>query len=835
MQEEYGAVPCLRGSLPSLSSSNSGPRPLSTMAYSSSPAFSRASDPRAVHRQTAAAWACRSLLALACTGLAAAAAAQTPPTALSAEGARSYQIPAGTLEDALNRFGRASGALLSFTQDQVQGLRSPGLDGRFEAREALQRLLAGTGLAPHQTPQGGFTLRKAPPAPAVAAGDAALPAVTVTSQMDSAVQHYVGNERSASSKLGSTLRETPRAISIVTQEQLKNQAPKSIEQALSYTAGVSTEVTGADVRMTGAMIRGFSDGSSYYKDGLRLFAAGTYGSWNDEIDELESIEVVKGPASVLFGQGRPGGVINVLSKRPSAEHVNSVGLSLGRYDRVQATADLGGALDDDGRLLYRLNLKARDSDGRTVGSRDDRIAIAPSLRWSISDSTQLTLLANYSNERGTPKSWWPSLFSYPQIKDLPAHLTAGDPSFDRFNRDTRSLGYEFSHQTDSGWLLTQNLRYSTIDIDYRHIYAMDVLADGRSVTRANLAQQTQGRTLTVDSRVQKDLAWGALQHRLVFGLDHVKYRERGGLGFGWDVPNLDLQAPVYGQAIAAPELEDSASDLRQTGIYTLNQLKWERWIANLSLRHDKVHTTQLSTTQPHMDDRATTGSAGLLYQFDNGFAPYASYATSFDPVTGLQFDGSTFKPRRGKQYEVGVKFQPAGSTTLLTASLFDLTQTHVSTQDPDHPRFSIQTGEVRSTGIELEGRFAVTREVGALASYTYTDPRTTQSTRPAEIGRQTLQTSKHMASLWLDYRPRQVQGLMLAAGVRYKGASPYSVASNGQLNTNTGVTLADLAVAYQTPRYRVALNVNNLFDKKYFAGIFRGVDREATLSFNYYF
>jgi iron complex outermembrane receptor protein len=756
--------------------------------------------------------------------------------AISAEGARSYQIPAGTLEDALNRYGRTSGALLSFTQQQVQGLRSPGLEGRFEAREALQRLLVGSGLALHQTPQGGFTLRQAPlPVTAPAADEVALATVTVSSQMDSALQNYVGSERSASSKLGSALRETPRSISIVTQEQIRNQAPKSIEQALSYTAGVATEVTGADVRMTGAMIRGFSDGSSYYKDGLRLFAAGTYGSWNDEIDELESIEVIKGPASVLFGQGRPGGVINVLSKRPSAEHVNSVGLSVGRYDRVQATADLGGALDDDSRLLYRLNLKARDSDGRTMGSRDDRIAIAPSLRWNISDQTQLTLLANYSNERGSPKSWWPSLFSYPQIMDVPAHLTAGDPGFDRFNRDTRSLGYEFSHQTDGGWLLTQNLRYARIDIDYRHIYAMDLLADGRSVTRASLAQQTRGRTLTADSRVQKDLAWGALQHRLVMGLDYVKYRERGGLGFGWDVPNLDLQAPVYGQNIAAPELEDSPSDLRQTGIYTLNQLKWQRWIANLSLRHDSTQTTQLSSTQPHSKDSATTGSAGLLYQFDNGIAPYASYATSFDPVTGLKFDGSRFQPRRGKQYEVGVKYQPADSSTLLTASLFDLTQTNVSTQDPDHPRFSVQTGEVRSTGLELEGRFAVTRQVGALASYTYTDPRTTQSTRPAEIGRQTLQTSRHMASLWLDYRPRQAAGLMLAAGLRYKGPSPYSVASNGQLNTNAGVTLADLAVAYQTPRYRVALNVNNLFGKKYFAGIFRGVDREATLSVNYYF
>jgi len=745
---------------------------------------------------------------------------------------RDYRIPSGSLDEVLNRFGRESGLLLSFTQDQVQGLSSPGVHERATAQQALNRLLAGTGLVAQRSPQGALLLRKM--GQPVSDGATALSEVTVTSKYDAAMSGYAANDRPTATKLGGTLMETPRSVSIVSQEQIKNQAPNSIEQALSYTAGVTTEVTGADLRMTGAIIRGFSDGSSYYKDGLRQFSAGTYGSWNDEIDELESIEVIKGPASVLFGQGRPGGVINVVSKKPEADHVNGVGISYGRYRRAQLTADLGGALSERGDVLYRLNLKGRDSNSRTVGSRDDRISIAPSLRWNLSAQTHLTLLGSYSRERGTPKSWWPSLFTYPQIKSLSSRLTAGDPAFDRFDRNTRSIGYEFGHLTDSGWQLSQNLRYSTIDIDYRHIYAMDVLADGHSISRANLAQRTKGKTLAMDSRVQKDLRWGELQHRLAFGLDHTRYRERGGLGFGWDVPDLDLNAPLYGQSIAMPELEDSHSNLRQTGIYTLNQLQYGRWIANLSLRHDTARTTQNSITQPRISDSDTTGSAGLLYQFESGWAPYASYATSFDPTTGLAYDGSAFVPRRGKQYEVGVKYQPAGSSTLITASVFDLRQSNVITQDPAHPRFSIQTGEVRSTGLELEARIGLTRELSSLLSYTWLDPRTTQSTRAAEVGRQTLQTTRHAASIWLDYRPRAFPGLMLAGGVRYKGRSPYNVASDGRLNFNDAVTVADLAVAYDTPRYRIALNINNLFNKTYFAGIFRGVDREANLSVKYY-
>lgn len=796
---------------------------------------SQPSAPFPLHPITQAGLAVLMAVGLAATALPRTAQAQQAAQAPAAA-QRQFQVPPGPLAGALTAFAADAGVSVSAPPALVQGKRTAGLQGRYTVREALERLLSGSGLQAQAAGQGGYVLAPAPALQpsAAAANTATLSTVTVTSQRDAAEGLYAAQSRASGTKLGTTLMETPRSISIVSQEQLKTQAPKSIEQALSYTAGVSTEVTSADVRMTGAIIRGFSDGSSYYKDGLRQFAAGTYGSWNDEIDELESIEVIKGPASVLFGQGRPGGVVNVVSKRPEADHVNNVGVSYGRYHRAQLTADLGGALDEAGDVLYRLNLKGRDSDGRTVGARDDRISVAPSLRWRLSGQTQLTVLGSYSRERGTPKSWWPSLFTYPQIKDVPARLTAGDPAFDRFDRDTKSLGYELGHQTDSGWQLTQNLRYSTIDIDYRHIYAMDVLADGRSISRANLAQRTKGTTLAVDSRAQKDLRWDAVQHRLVVGLDHNRYKERGGLGFGWDVPNLDLNHPVYGQAIAMPELEDSRSTLRQTGIYTLNQFQWNRWIANLSLRHDTARTTQGSTTQPRMSDSANTGSAGVLYQFDSGWAPYASYATSFDPTTGLAYDGSAFAPRRGKQYEVGVKYQPAGSSTLLTASVFDLRQTNVTTQDPDHPRFSIQTGEVRSTGVELEGRTGLTRELSALASYTYLDPRTTQSTRAAEIGRQTLQTTRHMASVWLDYRPHAVPGLMVAGGLRYKGRSPYNVASDGSLNFNDAVTLADLAVAYETPQYRIALNVNNLFNKTYYAGIFRGVDREATLSFKYY-
>ncbi|EJO29080.1 TonB-dependent siderophore receptor [Achromobacter marplatensis] len=752
-------------------------------------------------------------------GIPAEAVAQTAPVPIS--------ITAQPLGDALIQLGEQASLVIFYLPETVRGRNAPAVMGNLTPDDALRSLLAGTGIAFQRD---GRNVSLSLPS----SGTAQLEPVTVHGVAVGTADSYVALS-SASGKLDVPLIETPRSVSIVTQEQIKMQAPRNLEAALAYTPGVQTEVSGSsDVRMVGAVIRGFSDGSAYYKDGLKQLSAGTYGSWNDSLDDLDSIEVLKGPASVLYGQGRPGGVINMVSKRPTPGQVNSVGLSYGTYNRRQVTADLGGAFDEGNKVLYRLNVTGRKSDGRTDGSKDDRLSVAPTVLWNITNQTRLTVLGTYSKERGTPKSWWPNLYTYPEIADLPLHRTAGDPDFDKFDRDTKSIGYAFEHDTDSGWRLRQNLRYSEIDIDYQHIYAMDLLADKRTVTRGSLAQRTHGQTLAVDSRASKDFVWGGLQHTFAMGVDFVRYQERDALGFGWDVPNLDIYQPVYGQHVDYPDMDKSQSAVKQTGVYTLNQLKFNRWVGNVSLRRDFATTTRSSTTQPEIKDAATTGSAGLLYLFDSGFAPYVSYSTAFDPITGQQFDGSAFKPREGKQYEAGLKYQPPGTDALFTVAVFDIRQTNVTTQDPDHPRFNVQTGEVRSTGLELEAKFPLTRELRVMAGYTYLDPRTTQSNRPAEVGRQTAQTARQTASLWLDYRPHQIQGLMLGGGLRYRGKAPLNTAADGTTPYNPAFTLADVAVAYETPRYRVALNINNVFDKRYYTYTFRGMEREAMLSLNYY-
>lgn len=744
--------------------------------------------------------------------------AQTAPVQIS--------LAQQPLRQALMQLGEQASLVIFYRPETVQDRIAPALHGRLTPDAALQALLAGTGITFQRE---GSNVTLTPGAP----GATVLAPVTVVGADAEISDGYVALTSNVG-KLNVALIDMPRSVSVVTQTQLKTQQPRSLESALAYTTGVQSEVAGSgDVRMSGAMIRGFADGSAYFKDGLKQLSTGTYGSWNDSPEDLQSIEVLKGPASVIYGQGRPGGVINVVTKRPSADHVNSVGLSYGTYNRRQATADVGGALDADARVLYRVNVLGRKSDGRTDGSRDDRFSITPSILWNISDATRVTLMGSYSKERGTPKSWWPNLFTYPEIKGLPLHRTAGDPDFDHFNRSTKSVGYAFEHDAGNGWQFHQNLRYAEIDVDYQHIYAMDLLDDKRTITRGSLAQRTHGQTFAVDSRAQRDFQWGPLKHTFAAGVDYLRYQESDGSGYGWDVPNSDIYAPRYGLNVEVPELDDAQTQLKQTGLYLLNQFTLDRWVANVSVRRDFVTLERNSATQPTVKNSATTGSLGLLYHFDSGIAPYLSYATAFDPVTGRQFDGSAFKPREGKQYEVGVKYQPPGTDALLTAAVFDIRQTNVTTQDPDHPNYSVQHGEVRSTGLELEANLPLSREWRIMAGYSYINPRVTESNRAYEVGTQTSQTARQTASLWLDYRPQQLQGLQVAAGVRYRGRAALNSTVDGT-PFNDAYTLVDAMVAYDTPTYRVALNVNNVFDKKYYTYTFRGMAREVLLSLNYY-
>ncbi|XAH25533.1 TonB-dependent siderophore receptor [Xylophilus sp. GW821-FHT01B05] len=749
----------------------------------------------------------RSRLALAAALAISASAVQAQPASNTPT---DITISAQPLAQALNELARQARVTLVVAPALVAGKSAPALSGRLTLEQALERLLAGSGL---QASVDGSTVVVRP---APASSHTSLAEVTVAANAEretpwGTLHGYIAKRGATATKTDTPLIETPQSISVITRDQMDAQGIQTVEQSLRYTAGVLTEITGYDLRYASLNIRGFD--ASLYRDGLRVFKTGTYGDWLADPQALERVEVLKGPSAVLYGQGGPGGLVNQVSKRPTATPINEVTVSAGNHDRYQAAFDIGRPLNDDGSLLFRLNGLVRDSKTQTDYSQDNRLFIAPALTWKPSARTTLTVLADVTRDRMTPKSWWPNqslLNNYAQGK-IPVHTFAGEPSFDHYNRDMTSIGYLLEHQFDDSLTLRQNLRYAHYTLDYQHVYATAVRNDNRSVNRASLISRSTSSTTTVDTHVQKDFSSGALRHKLLVGFDYQDFSGREDLGFG-NAPTLDIFNPVYGTPFTAPVTARNTADVRQYGLYAQDQLRLGRWIVNGGLRHDRADTERSAgTAQVSARDGKTTGSTGLLYLFDSGLAPYASYATSFVPVVGTNYS-ITPQPETGKQFEVGIKYQPPGSDSFITASLFDLRKQNVTTLDPNSAVLRVQTGEVRSRGLELEAKTRLARSVDLIASYTWLDAWVSRSNDPRELGKRPFQTARNTAKLWIDYafQNNALRGWGVGGGVRYTGPT---VADTYNQYFNAGYTLFDAAVHYGAGPVRFSLNVANLGNK----------------------
>ncbi|BBK41776.1 ligand-gated channel [Allostella vacuolata] len=734
-------------------------------------------------------------------------------------------IPAQPLRSALVLYSAATGIDVVFDGSVGSDVRSPGVSGTVTAEEGLRRLLAGTG---YRYRLSGSTATLLPAGPGAADGAVRLDTVAVEGRRSETalgpVAGYVATRSTTGTKTDTPLLATPQSISVVTRDQMEAQAAPGVSQALRYTAGVLTESNGADIRYNTVAARGFSLSGQEYLDGLKLitgsFALPSFDTW-----QFERVEVLKGPSSVLYGQAAPGGIINQISRRPPERAGGEAQLQLGNFGRVQGAFDVGGALDRDGKLLYRLTGLARETDLQVDHVTEQRIAIAPAFAWRPDADTSLTFLGGYQY---TPSG---GLFN-----QLPAQGTLlanpngqfstrfynGEPGYDRFERTQIHAGYEAEHRIDEVWTIRQNLRAMRSAVDYDLVYGTGLQADLRTLNRTAQAVRESVDSLVVDNQVQARFSTGPLSHTLLGGLDHQRVHWDYRFGSG-AAPPIDFLNPVYNQPIVRPAFTASQTqERRQTGLYAQDQLRLGGWALTLGVRQDwaeldtKNRVTGVTTKQK---DDAFTGRAGLGYVFDFGLAPYVSYAESFQPATGTTYAGRPFEPTRSRQYEAGVKYQPRGLDAFVTLAAFDLTQTNVATPDPDHTGFSIQAGEVRARGIEIEGKATVAPGLDLVASYTYLDAEVTRDNSGLQ-GKTPAGVPRHMASAWADYTVPDgpLAGFGVGGGVRYIGAN-YN--TNNSLRVPS-VTLADAAVHYDLSNlradlegWRIALNVSNLFDKEY--------------------
>lgn len=764
--------------------------------------------------------------------------AQADPPALAA--ARQFDVAAGSLGAVLTQYASQAGIELTAPSALLQGKTSAGLTGRYGVAEGFDVLLRGQGLQATRSVSGAYALRAVP-----AAGPGTATTLTPVTVVGSVREDptapttgYLARRGLTGSKTDTPNIEIPQAISVITRDQMQDQgvAP-ALQDALRYTPGL-IGTRGVNLTDDSFNMRGFAAGlattsnTPVFRDGMRQSPA-MYASTVEPYG-IERIEVMRGPGSVLFGQVTPGGLINVTTKRPTDTPLREIELQGGSHDHKQVGIDLGGPLDDDGVWSYRVTAMARDADTQTDYIPNDRQYIAPALTWRPAAHTSLTLLASYQHTR-TMYNW--GLPVAGTLRDnpngrLPRDRFTGEPDFDDYDTKTWTVGYLFEHKFNDTLTFRQNARYYRSDMTWNSAYGAAMQPNQRLLNRFGFIRSDEYKSFSVDTQMQANWHHGNIAHTTLAGIDYshtpwVRDERRG------QVAALDLYNPVYGAPII-PNARSSRvldTDASQMGFYLQEQMKIaQRWVVMAGVRHDRSRSTidgVLTTgaanspeSRLKLRDRnsATTGRAGLVYLFDNGWAPYVSAATSFEPESGaVDFNGDTFEPTKGRQYEVGVKFESPSSPYMFGASVYDLRRSNVLTADPLHPGYSVQTGAIRSRGLELEAKADIARQWQLIGAYTYTNAEILRS-NAGDAGTAPPGVPRHTIALWGVYRfgDAVAPGLKAGAGARHIiGTSGYVLGTTPTDARLPSYTVVDAMLGYETGPWTLTLNVNNLLDKRY--------------------
>lgn len=653
-------------------------------------------------------------------------------------------------------------------------------------------------------------------------------------------------------KVDTPAQETPQSISVITQEDLEQKNVQKLDEAFRYTSGVATQVYGSDNNSEWFRVRGFE--ATRYLDGNRLYKDGYY-AWVIEPFGLEQLELLKGPSSIQFGESYPGGVVNAVQKKPTDAPQGSFSASVGNLDSRQFSLDVSDWANEDGSQRYRLVATYKGEDGVLDYTENERVYIAPSYSIDFSEDTSLTLLASFLKDDGTPTGgFFPAYGTYfdtAQGKISPS-TNYGDPSYETNEVTQVSLGYLIEHQINDIWAFNQNFNYGYQDlklISSTYGWSSNLNTSFDNLSRDIVYDEGDVHSLTLDNKFMAKFDTSNVSHTLVAGVDAQYFRNKfkhldsfGAWGGGASLN--DAFNPSYGGE--TPDLSSATQNKReksQLGLYAQYQAEvYQNLIANLGARYDYVdfeNTAASTETSGNVDN--TTFNAGLMYLSDMGLSPYISYAEAFEVLTSIDSStGEVYKPQRGKQYEVGVKYTPSFLNGYINLAWFDLTQENALTSVGSYTIQSSDTDEVVSRGVEVESVIQATDALRISATYTYTDAKEVSKTK-GEID--AVLIPEQQASLWVDYNVASLNlpELTVGTGVRYVGES-IGYQSWGNYDDKyivSSYTLVDLMAKYDiSKQWQAQVNVSNALDKEYLASCnsgycYYGDTQRITATVNY--
>lgn len=683
--------------------------------------------------------------------------------------------------------------------------------------------------------------------------------------------------RFGATKSNTPIVETSRSVSIESLKSALEKGSLNLSQTVSYMPGITTERNGFATRIDNISIRGLR--APRYRDSIQE-QFGNYNAPRAEIYTFEQVEVLRGPASVLYGQGSPGGIINYVSKTPRAENFAEINAQLGNFERRQLGIDVNRVLNNDASLQGRFVGLYRDAGTQIDEVNDDTFVLMPSVTFAPTDDTTLTLIGLYQDsDADTGAQFLPvegTLFPLADGSYIDSYVYAGEPDFNQLETKSTQVTLLAEHQLNDNFTISGTALWRDGEGDYHQAWPTFNRKLGSRYLNALLVQEgkippgtetgftdtTVARTFNqadnsfeqsaIDLRLTGLVNTGSLAHEILFGAQYQNIETDsnrsnyigGGVLSGDFRYVLDLANPIYtgapDQAIFDAIYKNNPTNLvEDLGIYLSDQISIDQWRITLGARYDKVDNkvrTDVGDVKENrfQDDESLSLSAGLLYKFANGLSPYVNYSESFETIVGLTDTGEQLKPQEAEQIEVGVKYEPTHFPGFFTLAYFEIDINNLPDPNVFPGKQGQQLGESTLTGLEFEGKFQLGEFDIQLA---YTDLNTED-----QDGLQLSSIPDKTLSAWATWQPKALPDFRTGLGVRYVGKSISELNIAPVKYVTPDYTLVDLMLGYNfSENLDVALNVRNLTDKDYqtsclFRGdCFPGVRRTVNASLTYRF
>ncbi|MCQ6258313.1 TonB-dependent siderophore receptor [Pseudomonas sp. Q11] len=741
-----------------------------------------------------------------------------------------WNIPAGPLAPALDRFAREAGISLSFDASSVANRNTRGVSGTLDTSEALSTLLQGSDIAIQQQGPNAYLLTPQTKAEGELEEYRLAPIlVNAKARVDGTEDpnSVVAQELWVGGKVATSILNTPASVSVVTDKEMKQRSVSTTEELLQYTPGVITDYYGTDDRNDYFQIRGFQ--ATTYRDGLTL---GSMRGVREEPFAYERVEVIRGANSTLFGPADPGGSVNFVSKKPRFDKFGQGYVTYGSFDHVESGIDVGDSLNEDKTVAGRFTAKMQDSDREYDHSRDDNKFLMGGLTWSPTDFTSASVIVDYLKTQSSPNSG-----GYPLDKEYDRDKFYGEPSYNFHDVERTNISGTFSHDFDNGFVLRSNLRYSELTDDFGYVFLSDSpTRTGTTIPRYIFGTDSEAEQLNGNLMLQYDARFKDIDSSTLVGVEYgdSSTEERSVYA---TTGSIDLANPVFtGVPSAVAPYSNNKLDTKTKAVFLQQNLSfYERFIVTAGVRNDSLDlsSTDINNVKESDNFSETSYRGALTYIVNDEVSTYVSMVESVSPPTvGVV-------PKTGTQYEVGVKYAPIGMDALFSAAVYDLTQENVSIAVvlPSGVIEQQTVGESRVRGLDLEAKAELTPNLSLVGGYSYMESEVLRGTLydgSSLKGNEFATAPKHSASLWSYYNIPDTD-VSVGLGARYVGSYYFDAANTG---TSDGTTLFDAAFNYKLFKGTdLAINVSNLLDEQHVVGSgtanYYNPGREVTAKLSY--